>query len=153
MAILTKNGQLLTSSGSILTANVGGGGGSAVIEQLNVSASGTYTAGDGVDGFSPVVVPAGTEGTPTATKGTVSNNSVIVTPSVTNTSGFITGGTKNGTGVSVSASELVSGNKPITSNGTGIDVTNYATVSVSVGSSVNVQSSKSYTVSASGSEN
>ena len=152
MAILTKNGQLLTSSGSILTANVGGGGGSAVIEQLNVSASGTYTAGDGVDGFSPVVVPAGTEGTPTATKGAVSNNSVTVTPSVTNTSGFITGGTKNGTSVSVSASELVSGNKPITSNGTGIDVTNFATVSVSVGSSVNVQSSKSYTVSASGSQ-
>ena len=151
MAILTKNGQLLTSSGSILTANVSGGG-SAVIEQLDVSASGTYTAGDGVDGFSPVVVPAGTEGTPTATKGTVSNNSVTVTPSVTNTSGFITGGTKNGTGVSVSASELVFGNKPITSNGTGIDVTNYATVSVSVGSSVNVQSSKSYTVSASGSQ-
>ena len=47
MAILTKNGQLLTSSGSILTANVGGGS-SAVIEQLNVSASGTYTAGDSV---------------------------------------------------------------------------------------------------------
>ena len=151
MAILTKNGQLLTSSGSILTANVGGGG-SAVIEQLNVSASGTYTASGSVDGFSPVVVPAGAEGTPTATKGTVSNNSITVTPSVTNTSGFIAGGTKNGTGVSVSASELVSGNKPITSNGTGIDVTNYATVSVSVGSSVNVQSSKSYTVSASGSQ-
>lgn len=83
--------------------------------------------------------PNGTAGTPSATKGTVSNNSISITPSVTNTTGYITGGTKTGTAVTVSASELVSGNKAITSNGTGIDVTNYATVSVSVGSDVNNQ--------------
>ena len=77
-------------------------------------------------------VPNGTAGTPTATKGNVSNNSISVTPSVTNTTGYITGSTKTGTAVSVSASELVSGNKSITSNGTNIDVTNYATVSVNV---------------------
>lgn len=77
-------------------------------------------------------VASGTAGTPTATKGTVNNNSITVTPSVTNTTGYITGGTKTGTTVTISASELVSGNKSITSNGTGIDVTNYATVSVSV---------------------
>ena len=77
-------------------------------------------------------VPNGTAGTPTATKGTVSNNSVSVTPSVTNTTGYITGSTKTGTAVTVSASELVSGNKSITSNGNNIDVTNYATVSVNV---------------------
>lgn len=77
-------------------------------------------------------VATGTEGTPTATKGTVSNHSISVTPSVTNTSGFITGGTKTGTAVSVSASELVSGTKSITENGTGIDVTNYASVDVNV---------------------
>lgn len=77
-------------------------------------------------------IASGIAGTPTATKGTVSNHSVSVTPSVTNTTGYITGGTVNGSAVSVSASELVSGNKAITENGTGIDVTNYATVSVAV---------------------
>lgn len=77
-------------------------------------------------------VPNGTEGTPTATKGTVSNNSVTVTPSVTNSSGYIVGGTKTGTAVTVSAFELASGNKVISSNGTGIDVVGYSTVSVDV---------------------
>ena len=86
-------------------------------------------------------VPNGTAGTPTATKGTVSNHSISVTPSVTNTTGYITGSTKNGTAVSVSASELVSGTKSITSNGTSIDVTNYAAVDVAVptGSTINNQ--------------
>lgn len=86
-------------------------------------------------------VASGTEGTPTATKGTVSNHSVSVTPSVTNTAGYISGGTKTGTAVTVSASELVSGNKEITSNGTNIDVADYSTVSVSVPSSsgMNIQ--------------
>lgn len=77
-------------------------------------------------------VASGTAGTPTATKGTVSNHAIAVTPSVTNTTGYITGGTKNGTAVTVSASELVSGTKSITENGTGIDVTNYASVDVNV---------------------
>lgn len=77
-------------------------------------------------------VPYGTEGTPTATKGTVSNHSVSVTPSVTNSAGYISGGTKTGTPVTVSASELVSGDKSITANGDNIDVTDYATVSVNV---------------------
>lgn len=85
-------------------------------------------------------VASGSAGTPTATKGSVSNHAVNVTPSVTNTEGYITGGTVTGTAVSVSASELVSGNKAITENGTGIDVTNYSTVSVDVqsGSTVSV---------------
>jgi len=92
-------------------------------------------------------VAGGTEGTPTATKGTVSNHSVSVTPSVTNTAGYITGSTKTGTPVTVSASELVSGTKSITSNGTGIDVTEYAAVDVAVpGSSPTLQTkSKTYT--------
>jgi len=77
-------------------------------------------------------MPSGTAGTPTATKGTVSNHSISVTPSVTNTTGYITGSTKTGTAVTVSASELVSGTLPITQNGTGIDVTNYASVNVNV---------------------
>lgn len=74
----------------------------------------------------------GVAGTPTATKGTVSNHAITVTPSVTNTTGYITGGTKTGTAVSVSASELVSGTKSITQNGTGIDVAEYASVDVAV---------------------
>ena len=96
-------------------------------------------------------VASGTEGTPTATKGTVSNHSVTVTPSVTNTAGYIQGGTKTGTGVSVTASELVSGNKSITENGTNIDVTDYETVSVNVsgggGSSYTPVVSQEFTVS------
>jgi len=76
-------------------------------------------------------VASGTAGTPTATKGTVSNHSVSVTPSVTNTTGYITGGTKTGTGVSVSASELVSGSETKTANGT-YDVTNLASLVVNI---------------------
>lgn len=85
-------------------------------------------------------VASGTAGTPTATKGTVSNHSVSVTPSVTNTTGYITGSTKTGTAVTVSASELVSGSETKTENGT-YDVTNLASliVNVSGGSSKNAQ--------------
>lgn len=77
-------------------------------------------------------VASGTAGTPSATKGAVSNHSVSVTPSVTNTAGYIAGGTLTGTAVSVSASELVSGTLSITSSGTK-DVTNYASASVAAG--------------------
>ena len=85
-------------------------------------------------------VASGTAGTPTATKGTVVNHAVNVVPSVTNTTGFITGSTKTGTGVTVSAAELVSDRLPISANGS-YDVTNYEEVLVSVqgGSSKNVQ--------------
>lgn len=77
-------------------------------------------------------MPSGTVGTPSAVKSSVANHSVTVTPSVTNTTGYITGGTLTGTPASVSASELVSGTLSITDNGTGIDVTNYASVDVDV---------------------
>lgn len=94
---------------------------------LNISQGGTWV----VSHYENVSVPIGTAGTPSATKGTVSNNSVSITPSVTNTTGYITGGTKTGTAVSVSASQLVSGTLSVTSNGTK-DVTNYASVNVNV---------------------
>ncbi len=93
------------------------------------------------------MIASGTAGTPTATKGNVSNHSVSITPSVTNTTGYITGSTKTGTAVTVSAGELVSGNKEITSNGTNIDVANYSTVSVAVsggGGGKNVQVYRGY---------
>ena len=76
-------------------------------------------------------MPSGKAGTPTASKGAVNNHAISVTPSVTNTTGYITGGTKTGTAVSVSASELVSGTLSVTQNGTA-DVTNYASIDVSV---------------------
>lgn len=76
-------------------------------------------------------VSAGTAGTPTATKGTVSNHSINITPSVTNTTGWITGSTKTGTAVTVNASELVNGSSAISSNGI-YDVTNYASAVVSI---------------------
>lgn len=111
----------------------------------------TITADTGYDGLSQVSITVnamttGTAGTPTATKGTVSNHSVSVTPSVTNTTGYITGGTKTGTAVTVSASELVSGSETKTANGT-YDVTNLAelVVNVSGGSSKNVQTAQSTT--------
>lgn len=96
------------------------------------------TADNGYDGLQEVdvtinAVASGTEGTPTATKGAVSGNAVTVTPSVTNSAGYISGGTHTGTGVSVSASELVSGTYSVTSSGTK-DVTNYASASIPAGS-------------------
>lgn len=110
--------------------------GTAVSVSASELVSGTYSiTGSGtkdVTNYASVSVPSGTEGTPTASKGTVSNHSVSVTPSVTNSGGYITGSTKTGTAVTVSASELVSGTKSITENGTGIDVTNYASVDVDV---------------------
>lgn len=93
-------------------------------------AAGRYTTG----AVTVAAMPSGTAGTPTATKGTVSNHAISVTPSVTNTTGYITGGTKTGTAVTVSASELVSGSQTITENGT-VDVTNLASVDVDVESS------------------
>ena len=109
------------------------------------TSSQTITADAGYDGLSSVQInamPSGTAGTPTATKGSVSNHSISVTPSVTNTTGYITGGTKTGTAVTVSASELVSGSETKTANGT-YDVTNLAELVVNVsgggGSSKNIQ--------------
>lgn len=77
-------------------------------------------------------VATGTEGTPTAVKGTVSNHSIAVTPSVTNNAGYIFGGTINGTAVTVDVTELESGTKTITENGTDISVSGYSAVDVNV---------------------
>ena len=111
--------QLSTEAGKTVTPTTS--------EQTAVAA-GKYTTG----AIKVAAMPSGTAGTPTATKGTVSNHSISVTPSVTNTTGYITGGTKSGTAVTVSASELVSGTKSITASGS-TDVTNYKYASVSAG--------------------
>ena len=76
-------------------------------------------------------IASGTAGTPKATKGNVANHAVTITCSVTNTAGYIAGGTKAGDSVSVSASELVSGTLQVAANGT-FDVTNYENVNVNI---------------------
>lgn len=120
--------------------------------------SDTVTAGSMLSGTTahdksgaPIVgnIATGTAGTPTAEKGTVSNHSISVRPSVTNSAGYISGATIVGSAVTVSASELVSGTKDITSSGTS-DVTNYKYVSVPKGAivvSVSATSNTSKTIS------
>lgn len=54
-------------------------------------------------------VASGTAGVPTATKGAVQTSRITITPTVTNTAGYITGGTINGDAITVTARELVEG--------------------------------------------
>lgn len=142
---VTTNGDVTPSSGKLLskvTVNVPTG---TARDSSDLTVSGpTVNVPAGLySSAASKSVASGTAGTPTASKSAVSNNSVTVTPSVTNTEGYITGGTKTGTGVTVSASELVSGNKAITPSETaqsGIDVTNFKTASVGAISSTYVGS-------------
>lgn len=93
---------------------------------LNVSQSGTQD----VTNYKNISVPAGGHSA-SATKGAVSNHSVNITPKSTATDGFVSAGDVNGAPISVSASELVSGAKQISSNGN-YDITNYSAVNVNV---------------------
>lgn len=134
---VTTNGDVTPSSGKLLskvTVNVPTG---TARSSADLTASGaTVTVPAGLySSQATKSVASGTAGTPSASKGSVSNHSITVTPSVTNTTGYITGGTKTGAGVTVSASELVSDTLSITQNGSGIDVTNYKNVNVNVQSS------------------
>ena len=132
---VTTNGDATPSSGKLLskvTVNVPTGE-ARDASDLTVSGATVNVPAGLYSSAASKSVASGTAGTPTASKGAVSNNSVTVTPSVANTTGYITGGTKTGAGVTVSASELVSGNKALTPSETaqsGIDVTNFKTVSV-----------------------
>ena len=81
------------------------------------TSSQTIQPDSGYDGLSSVQINAMPTGTATvsATKGTVSNHSVQVTPNAQVTqAGYISAGAYPGTAVTVSASELASGNKEIT---------------------------------------
>ena len=142
---VTTNGDVTPSSGKLLskvTVNVPTGT-ARDSSDLTVSGATVNVPAGLYSSAASKSVASGTAGTPTASKGTVSNHSVTVTPSVTNTEGYITGGTKTGTGVTVSASELVSGNKTLTPSEmaqSGIDVTNFKTASVGAISSTYVGS-------------
>lgn len=114
----SNTSQLPTQAGTTITPSTS--------EQTAVPA-GKFTTG----AVKVAAMPSGTEGTPVATKGAVSGHSVSVTPSVTNSAGYISGGTHTGTGVTVSASELVSGSETKTQNGT-YDVTSLAQIVINV---------------------
>ena len=143
--VVTTNGDATPSSGKLLskvTVNVPTGT-ARDSSDLTVSGATVNVPAGLYSSAASKSVASGTAGTPKASKSAVSNHSVTVTPSVANTTGYITGGTKTGTGVTVSASELVSGNKAITPSETaqnGIDVTNFKTVSVGAISSTYVGS-------------
>lgn len=128
----TKTGTAVSVSASELVSGT-----------LSITSSGTKD----VTNYASASVASG-GATASATKGTVSNHSVTVTPSVTRTAGYVTAGTANGTAVTVSASELVSGSETKTENGT-YDVTNLASLTVNVsgsgGTSMNVQVAQSTT--------
>ena len=135
-AIRTKGGtsaSLAFPSGFVTAiGNISTGITPTGTKNITISSSGTTTEDVTNYASAAITVGAGTAGTPTATKGTVSSHAISVTPSVTNSAGYISGGTKTGTAVSVSASELVSGTYSVTSSGTK-DVTNYASASVPAG--------------------
>ena len=132
------NGTINTTTINSLTVNVPTGTARSSSD-LTVSGA-TVTVPAGLySAQATKTVASGTEGTPIATKGTVNNHSISVTPSVTNTAGYISGSTKTGTTVTVSASELVSGSETKTENGT-YDVTNLAELIVNIpNTSKNVQ--------------
>ena len=100
------------------------------------------TADTGYTGLGEVVVtamPAGTAGTPTVVINS-GDHSAQFTPQVTNATGYITGGTKTGSSVTVTAADLTSGRRTITQNGL-VDVTNFeeALVNVEGGDVINNQ--------------
>ena len=79
-------------------------------------------------------VASGTAGTPTATvEYDLDENEAYVTPKVVNTTGYITGGTKTGTEITISASDLVSGTININAAGKW-NVTNKEYAQVPIGS-------------------
>lgn len=76
-------------------------------------------------------IPLGEVTTITATKGTVNDNTITITPSTTVSAGYINSDTYTGDPVTVTANELVSGTRTIDTDGV-YDVTNFANVNVNV---------------------
>ena len=125
----------VTPTATVETAGylaAGSTNGTAVSVSASELVSGTYTVDSSgtkdVTNYASASIAAGSA-TASATKGSVSNHAISVTPSVTRTAGWVSAGSANGTAVTVSASELVSGTYTVDSSGTK-DVTNYASASV-----------------------
>ncbi len=115
-------------------------GGTLIGESLTVSASelvsGTYSVTSSgmkdVTNYASAYIPSGSVVFPTATKGDVTNHTISIEPEVETSGGYTTVGLIGVTAVTVSESELVRGNKEITSNCSNIDVKNYVTASIAV---------------------
>ena len=76
-AIRGKNGSTTTYKPSEMAAAItaiSGGGSEPVIEALSVTSNGTYTAPDGVDGYSPVTVNVPQSGGPPESAFVISGN-------------------------------------------------------------------------------
>ena len=75
-AIRGKNGSTTTYKPSEMAAAITAisGGGEPVIEALSITANGTYTAPDGVDGYSPVTVNVPQDGSPPESAFVISGN-------------------------------------------------------------------------------
>ena len=155
---INVNGEKDVTNYQKVNVNIAGAA-SPLLQSKTVTpstSSQTVSPDSGFDALSSVTVnamPTGALGTVSATKGTVSNHQISVTPKISGgTAGYISATSKNGTAVTVSASELVSGNKEIVANGSNIDVTNYATVSVDVPSSGTTINNQNKTVTLSETE-
>ena len=77
-AIRGKNGETTTYKPSEMAAAITAisGGGEPTIEALSITANGTYTAPDGVDGYSPVTVNVPQEGGPPESAFVISGNCI-----------------------------------------------------------------------------
>ena len=116
---------------AIPTTYVGSGIATKSSSDLTVS-NATVTAPAGYySAAATKAVASGSVANPVASKGAVSNNTIVITPTVVTTAGYISGGTLTGSTVSVSASQVVSGTTTISANGT-VDVSNYASAYVNV---------------------
>ena len=75
-AIRGKNGETTTYKPSEMAAAITAisGGGEPVIEALSITSNGTYTAPDGVDGYSPVTVNVPQDGGPPESAFVISDN-------------------------------------------------------------------------------
>lgn len=107
------------------------GSGGTKLEALVVDTAGIFDAGSR-KGYNPVTVPSGSINV-IGEKGIVSNNSMVITPKAQVVGGWVNSGETAGSGVEVTAGELVSGTLSVSSAGE-TDVTNYQKVSVSSGS-------------------
>lgn len=123
------------ASGTAGTVTVTG----SATEQLTVRDSSdmtvTYNAVTAPAGYYPSAATKSVQnGSATASaQKSLNGHTATVTPKVTKSEGYITSGSSNGTAVTVSVNELVSGTLAIDSSGTK-DVTNYASASVAAGS-------------------